>query len=159
MKTLQQKPSSGLTFTHQDTEFAITTPDGRNFGHIGYDLTRHQWCYIPFGQPIKATGSLESCKAAAQSDYEEWLNQSVVTEIGSVAPTYILTRTSWRAVGPGFSAYVQVRTRDNEQYKVLVADSFVRRLRIGSTVQLCHKDGKLYLQWTRKPVRRTAVAA
>ena len=159
MQTLTQNPTQGLTFTHQDTEFAITTSDGQNFGHIGYDLTRHQWCYIPYGQSVKAVGTLAQCRLAAQSDYEEYLNQSVVTEIGTTAPTYILTKTSWRVAGAGRSAYVKVRTRDNEVYKVLVADSFVRQLRVGSVVQLCHKNGTLYLQWTRKPVRRRCAIA
>ena len=159
MKTLPQSPTQGLTFTHQDTEFSITTPDGHNFGHIGYDLTRHQWCYIPYGQPVKAVSTLEACKSAAESDYEEYLNQSTVTEIGTTAPIYVLTKTSWRAVGSGRSAYVKVRTRDNEEYKVLVADSFVRQLRVGSTVQLIHTKGTLSLSWTRKPVRRCAIAA
>lgn len=156
---MQTLTSTTLEFRHNDTEFIIIDPQGNNRGHIGYDLTRHQWCYIPYAQPIKATGTLEQCQQAAQSDYEEYLNQSVVIEIGTAQPTYTLTGTSWRAVGSGYGAYVKVRTRDGQEYKVLVADSFIHQLKVGSTVQLCHKDGSLYLQWTRKPIRRSAVAA
>lgn len=159
MKTLTQKPATGLEFRHNDTEFIIIDAEGNNRGHIGFDLTRHQWCYIPYGQPVKAVGTLEQCKAAAEADYEEWLNQSVVIEIGTVQPTYALTGTNWRVVGSGYGAYVKVRTRDNQEYKVLVAGSFINQLKVGSTVQLRHKDGVLYLQWTRKPVRRSAIAA
>ncbi|MEM9804653.1 MAG: hypothetical protein AAF959_05190 [Cyanobacteria bacterium P01_D01_bin.56] len=156
---MQTLTSTALEFRRDDTQVVIFDPSGQNLGHIGFDITRNQWCYTPYGQPVKAVGTLEACKAAAEADYEEYLNQSTVTEIGTLAPTYALTGTSWRVAGAGCSAYVKVRTRDNEEYKVLVADSFIRRLRVGSTVQLCHKDGALYLQWTRKPVRRCAIAA
>lgn len=156
MSNLAQKP---LEFRHEDTQFIVVDPDGRNLGRIAYDLTAHRWEYNPYGESTKTVGTLEACKSAAEADYEEYLNQSIVIEIGTLAPTYALTRTSWRAVGAGRSAYVKVRTRDNEEYKVLVADSFVRRLKVGSVVQLRHRDGSLYLQWTRKPVRRCAISA
>ena len=156
---MQTLTNSALEFRHEDTQFIIYGPDGQNLGHIGYDLTRHQWCYTPYGQPVKAVGTLEACKVAAESGYEEYLNQSTVIEIGTLAPTYALTGTSWRVAGAGRSAYVKVRTRDNEEYKVLVADSFIRQLRVGSVIQLRHRDGSLYLQWTRKPVRRSVAVA
>ena len=45
MQTLPQSPTAGLEFRHEDTQFIIIDPQGNNRGHIGYDLTRHQWEY------------------------------------------------------------------------------------------------------------------
>lgn len=161
MQTITQNPTTGLTFTHQDTEFAITTPDGQSFGHIGYDLARHQWCYVPYGQPIKATGTLEQCQQAAQSDYtEQQSHEAVVTHIDTdVKPAYVHRRTSWRAAGSGYEQTVTVQ-QGSDIYRVLVASWFAQKLRVGSVVQL-HQDriDGLYLSWCPKPVRRQSAAA
>ena len=152
--TLPQSPAEGLTFTHQDTEFSITTPDGQNFGHIGYDLTRHQWVYTPYGQPIKAVGTLEQCKAAAQVDYAEaQSHEATVAHVADDAkPAYIHRCTSWRSSGSGYEQTVTV-AQGNDIYRVLVPSRFARQLRVGSVVELHHdRIGGLYLKWCPKPV-------
>ncbi|MEM9264495.1 MAG: hypothetical protein AAGA46_03130 [Cyanobacteria bacterium P01_F01_bin.13] len=142
------------------TEYRIIAND-QNLGMISFSIIKMCWSYTPYGQPVKASGTLEQCKAAAQADLEEPEPlQVTVTQIeNDVKPAYIHRRTSWRAHGPGFEQTVTVQA-DDETYKVLVPRSFARCLHVGSVVELHHAPIQgLFLRWTRKPVRRQAIAA
>ena len=161
MQTLTQSPTKGLEFrqTH-DTQYVIYRGD-RTLGHIAFNITAMRWEYAPYAQSVKAVGTLEECKAAADADYEEWLNQSVVTHVSSKSmPAYLAANSSWRTAGDGYVTEVTVRTRDNETYTIKTPSEFARQLSIGVTVQLFPTQTGVAIRWTRKPVRRRqAIAA
>ena len=161
--TLTQSSTQGLTFTHQDTEFSIITPDGQHFGHIGYDLTRHQWAYVPYSQyPAITAGTYDECMAAATADYnaqhEPTFIPATVQAIASKPTPAYLQSGSWRASGAGFVTAVTVATTDGlaDTYTVSVPALVARKLRRGSAVELFRlNSGKLAIRWSRKPVRRS----
>ena len=122
--------------THPN-QYLIIDADTRVHGHIGFDATSMRWEYAPYAQSVKAVGTLEECKAAAEADYEEWLNQSVVTHVSSKSmPAYLATNSSWRTAGDGYVTEVTVKTRDNETYSIKTPSEFARQLSVGTTVQL-----------------------
>ncbi len=75
MQTLQQNI---LEFrqTH-DTEYLVVDPDTRVHGRIAFNIEAMRWEYNPYGQPVKAVGTLEQCQQAAEADYEEWTKRPV----------------------------------------------------------------------------------
>ena len=158
---MQTLTNSALEFRRDDTQVVIFDPSGQNLGHIGFDITRNQWCYVPYGQPIKTTGTLEACQSAAEADYtEQQSHEATVTHIDADAkPAYVHRHTSWRAAGSGYEQTVTVQ-QGKDTYRVLVPAGFARQLRVGSVIEL-HYDqlGGLYLKWCLKPVRRSAIAA
>ena len=88
---MQTLTNSALEFRRDDTQVVIFAPSGQNLGHIGFDITRNQWCYVPYGQPIKTTGTLEACQSAAEADYtEQQSHEATVTHIDADAkPAYV----------------------------------------------------------------------
>ena len=159
MQTLTQSPTKGLEFrqTH-DTQYVIYRGD-RTLGHIAFNITAMRWEYAPYAQSVKVVGTLEECKASAEADYEDYLNQSTVTYIsGKSTPAYLAVGSSWRMVGSGYVTEVTVRTRDNETYTIKTPSEFARQLSVGTTVQLFPTQTGVAIRWTRKPVRRQAIA-
>lgn len=157
MQTLTQNT---LEFSQvHSTEYRIIA-DGQNLGMISFNIAAMRWEYTPYSQPVRAVGTLEECKAAAQSDHDAQNCHATVTHVDTdIQPAYKHRNTSWRVSGPGYEQTVTVQ-QGNDTYQVLVARSFARSLNVGSVVEL-HQDQiqGLFLRWTRKPVRRTAIAA
>ena len=131
-------------------------------GKIDFNITTLKWEYSRYSQypKISAGDTTEECLSAAEADYEEWLNQSVVTHISSKSmPAYLATNSSWRTAGDGYVTEVTVRTRDNEIYTIKTPSEFARQLSVGTTVQLFPTQTGVAIRWTRKPVRRQVAAA
>lgn len=149
-----------LEFRHADTEYIIYKSD-RNVGRIAFDFTSHLWEYNPYGESVKAIGTLEQCKAAAEADHKEAQSkEATVTHIASdIKPAYVHRRTSWRTSGSGYEQTITVE-QDGVSYKVLVPSGFARQLHIGSVVELHYRNaGGFYLKWGKPVLRRQQLAA
>ena len=157
MQTLTQ---SALEFRESKGQFLVYS-DGQNVGTIAYNLTAYRWEYNGYGQSVSAVGSLEHCKEAARQDNAPKPSVATVSHIADDAkPAYVHRRTSWRVSGSHNEVTVTVQV-DDEVYEVLAPVSFARNLVKGSVVELFPDKytGRPCIRWTRKPVRRQAVAA
>ena len=81
MQTLTQNP---LEFRQvHDTEYRLFV-DGRNVGAIAFNITAMRWEYNRLSEPVKAVGTLEQCKAAAEADYVNSIRLVCVTDMASL---------------------------------------------------------------------------
>ena len=153
MQTLTQKP---LEFrqTH-DTEYRIYR-DNQNVGTIAFNIAAMRWEYNPYGESVKAVGTLEQCQSAAEVDLTPEPTVTVVrVHPTSTKPAYRVLNTTWKTAGPGNSTKVTVRDQKGK-FDIWIPSSFARQLRPGCVCihqhdSVTHED---YLAWPKAAVRR-----
>ena len=168
MQTVTQSPSKG------ESQIVASSPTQHHVKWNGQVVGMIQcspelglkWDYTRYSEYPKAfVGTYDECVEAAQADYDaahqpEAIEATVTHIANDSKPAYVHRRTSWRVSGSHNEVTVTVQV-DDEVYEVLTPTSFARSLTKGSVVELFPDKytGRLCIRWTRKPVRRTVVAA
>ena len=160
MQTLTQNP---LEFREvHDTEYRLFI-NGQNVGRIAFNITAMRWEYNPYGQPVRAVGTLEHCCDVATDELMP--RPESLAKVIAKGPK---SRPS------GFYSDCKYISRNRVQRLTIgglddswtddlwVPLSLANQLKEGSVVVPSRPDGLnggLYLKWPQASVRRSAVAA
>ena len=159
MQTLTQNP---LEFRQvHDTEYRLFI-NGQNVGRIAFNITAMRWEYSPYGQPVRAVGTLEYCQDVATDELTpKPALAKVITKGPKSRPSgyysdckYISRNRVQRIIIGGLD--------DSWTDELWVPLSLANQLKVGSVVVPHRPDGPhggLYLKWPQSPVRRSVVAA
>lgn len=160
MQTLTQNP---LEFRQvHDTEYRLFI-NGQNVGRIAFNITAMRWEYNPYGQSVRAVGTLEyCCDVATEELTQPEPLAKVITKGPKSRPSAYYSDCQY--ISRNRVQRITIGALDGSWTDELwVGLSLANQLKEGSIVVPHRPDGpsgKLYLKWPKAPVRRRqAVAA
>lgn len=164
MQTLTQNPAKGLTFRAANPSQTGVYVNGQTVGliqaHPDLGLRWEYRAYSDWDKPF-VVGTYDECVAIAKRELDPSQQpvEATVTHIATEStPAYLSAGTSWRVSGSQWVTEVEVRTIEGETYRVQAPVSFVRKLSVGSTVELYPTKFGVALRWPSRPVRRQPTA-